>query len=191
MDNAISEYHQKIIDETLMSGASWPWYFNKVSTTEKFPFFSHTLIKRSNNEEFETNDPNSEAFIFFKDILDSFCIINDITYKRILRGSLNLSMPSTKYEYTDPHVDHHIPHKVVLMYLNDCNSKANTILFKEKYDGVTIDHPLNGVRSDLTIDKEIEPVKGRIVYFDGHQYHCNRLCDEPNVRIICVFTIEV
>ena len=190
-DNVISNHYQNIIDAEILSGSNWPWFFNKISTTEKFPFFSHALIKRSKNEEVETNDANSQAFDFFKDILDTFCLINGIRYNRILRSSLNMSLPSSKYEYTDPHVDHHIPHVVVLMYLNDCNETGNTIIFEEKYDGKTIDHPLDDVRSDLTIKQEIKPVKGRIVCFDGHNYHANRFCEEPNVRVICVFTIEV
>ena len=44
-ENAISNHHLKIIQEQIL-GVDFPWYYQLSSTTDKFPFLSHTLMPR-------------------------------------------------------------------------------------------------------------------------------------------------
>ena len=188
-ENGISKHCQQIIDIEIMSN-KFPWFYQPFSTSNKFPFFSHTIIPRSEetNEEFVIN---SKIYYFFKDILDSFCMLHGIKIKRMLRGSLNLSLPNTKFPFTDPHCDHNIPHKVVIMYLNDSGPGGETVIFEEKFDGNVVNHLVETVNESFKVKEEIIPQKGKIVMFDGMHYHANRFCQDPNRRIICIFTIEV
>ena len=65
--------------------------------------------------------------------------------------------------YTD---DHH----VVLMYLNDCD--GDTIIFDKKYtDGPT--HLSIDEGKSMSIFKRVTPKAGKIILFDGKNYHTN------------------
>ena len=183
---AISQYFQKIIDRDIL-GYDFPWFWQNSSTSEKFPFLSHTLIPRHNEHEDIQGYVNSQYYGMFNDIFKSFCMIHGLKVKRVLRASLNLALPFHRFPYTDPHVDHAIPHYGMLMYLNDWTG-GSTVLFKEQTDGAVIDHPLDDVNSSLTIDTEIIPKKGKIAVFDGTHFHAHRFCQEAERRVVCVFT---
>lgn len=181
----ISSHHSRVIAESVL-GNNFPWYFQQYSTSEKFPFFAHTLIPRGNDDAV-TAEPVSNYYDFFHDIFETFCIIHNLKVKRVLRACLNLSIPNTKFEYSDPHVDHMFPHYVMLMYLNDVTN-GNTIIFKEQTNGEISEHPLETINDSFAIEKEVTPAKGKIVVFDGSHFHANRFCVEPERRVVCVFT---
>ena len=172
-----------------MLSNEFPWYYQISSTSEKFPFFSHTLVPRY-NEESNNQQINSKFFPIFEDIFLSFCLKHNIRHEKILRASLNLTVSSTKYPFTDPHVDHNIPHYNMLMYLNDCTG-GETVIFKEKTDWTVIEHPVEHLNDSLTIEKEIIPKKGKIAVFDGEHFHVHRFCNEPERRTVCVITFTM
>jgi hypothetical protein len=134
---------------------------------------------------------NSIYFDLFHDIFKSFCLKHNLKVDKLLRSSLNLTIPFQSYPFTDPHVDHIVPHYNMLMYLNDFSDEATTILFKEKTDGTIIDHPLNGVNTDLEIETEIVPKPWKVAVFDGLHFHAHRFCKESQRRVICIFTFTV
>ena len=189
-ENAISKHHLKIIQEKIL-GVNFPWYYQLSSTTDKFPFLSHTLMPRY--DEFDGSDGkiNSEYHGLFLDIFNSFCIRHNLKVKKVLRAALNLSVvPYKKFPYTDPHVDHAIEHYNMLMYLNDC-PHATTIVFEEASDGKVVEHPLENVNTSLTIGKEIDPKQGKIVVFSGMHFHAHRFVNESERRVVCVMTFTV
>ena len=104
--------NQKEIDfiKNNILGNNFPWYYEPVATTDKFQFFSHTLVIR------ETGEINSDYFNFFKNIFNRFCHQHSLKVNKITRGVLNLTN-SSKYDYGDPHVDHEFKHKVFMLYL--------------------------------------------------------------------------
>jgi len=64
--------------------------------------------------------------------------------------------------YNVPHVDDEHPHKTMIYYVND--SDGDTVIFKERFSGI-----LNFNKK--TIEKTVEPKKGKAVVFDGLRYH--------------------
>lgn len=183
----ISKKYMDHIDSHIL-GNDFPWFWQSASTSPKFPFLSHTLIPRY-PEQTDKLTINSEHYDFFHDIFDTFCILHKIKVEKILRASLNLSLPFNRFPFTDPHVDHNIPHLSMLMYLNDCTG-GNTVLFKETTDGTVLEHPIETVNETLSIAKEIVPQKGKIAVFDGLHYHAHRFCEESQRRVVCVFTFQ-
>ena len=86
------------------------------------------------------------------------------TYTKIFRCKLNLQLQNPNYpesSYVCPHIDMSEQKHNVLIYY-PINSDGNTILFKNKD------------RENLIIEKEIEPKKGRFIFFDGNTMHSNR-----------------
>lgn len=69
-------------------------------------------------------------------------------------------------KYNVPHVDLSKPHYTLIYYVTD--SDAGTILFNEKYAN-------QYDPSKKTIAHEIQAKRGRIVIFDGLQYHTGRI----------------
>lgn len=188
-ENAISKHHLKIINDKIL-GFDFPWFYQTSSTTYKFPFLSHTLIPRYNEFDGAEAKVNSEYYDFFYDIFNCFCIRHQIKVKKILRSALNLSVvPFKEFPHTDPHVDHAVPHFTMLMYLNDCEH-ATTVVFEEQSDGAIVEHPLESVNTNFTIAKEIAPVAGKIVVFDGMNFHAHRFVNESERRVVCVFTFS-
>ena len=41
-----------------------------------------------------------------------------------------------------------------------------------------------------SIQKEIKPSKGKVIYFNGKYFHTCRWCKEGQRRIICIFTFN-
>ena len=62
---------------------NFPWYYEAVATTDKFQFFSHTLLVR------ESGEVNSRHFEFFENIFDRFVDIHKLKVKGITRAVLN------------------------------------------------------------------------------------------------------
>jgi hypothetical protein len=182
-DYGISKNFQQIIDAEILSN-SFPWYWQDSSTSYKYPFLSHIIIPRY---DIDSDQPkiNSPCFSLFDDIRKSFCDIHGIEFKRYLRISLNLSYHFTTNN-SEPHIDHPIPHKTIIMYLNDFTSGA-TVVFDKQYDGTTSTFS-NDV--DIPILKKLEGKKGKISCFDGSYYHATEWPDEGQRRVICVMTFE-
>jgi len=161
-------------------GNNFPWYYEPVATTDKFQFFSHTLLVR------ETGEVNSRYFEFFENIFDRFATMHKLKVKGLTRAVLNLTNNSS-YEYGDPHVDHEFKHKVFMLYLNTIN--GNTIVYDKKYTSkkqfTTI--PLEKIKKPFNKIKEIKPELGKAVCWDGSYYHAAGFPKEGR-RVVAVIT---
>ena len=165
-------------------GPDFPWYYQPISTTEKFPFFSHGLIQRYDHVK-EEPQSNSRTLPVFMDILQRFCSSHKIKVKKITRACLNLvQYRGQKYKTTDPHVDHEFKHKVFMVYLT--NSTGSTLIFDSTYK-----KNQNKKSKSLTkfkILKEIKPEAGKAVCWDGKQYHAACFPKPGTRRVVLVMT---
>ena len=147
------------------------------TTTDKFPQLSHVLLGRA----IELKSP---LYNYFEKIVFDFLDSKNIPHGKVTRACLNLQY-AHKLPCTDPHIDSHEDHYVVLIYLND--STGDTIVYNETSD---ISKPsVLPYGSQLKIKDHITPEKGKIVCFDGKHYHANCFPDVGELRLVCVFNV--
>jgi hypothetical protein len=178
--NFLNKEELDMVNNVILTN-NFPWYFNPAATTDKFPFFSHTIVDRydPNKEELKIN---SNMFEFFNNILTRFCVDNKIKVKKITRMSLNLTYPNCKYKSGDPHVDHDFNHKSIMIYLNKTN--GDTIIYDKKFNGENI----LDINKNLKIKKLIKPEVGKVVCWDGDYYHAATYPKLNNRRVVLVST---
>jgi hypothetical protein len=186
--NSLEKDQINYIENVVLSN-NFPWYFQESSTTDKFQYFSHMLLPRI--EDFNYNSPEHENFNFFKNILLNSCNKVDLKVKKILRACLNLTVNcfDNHYIHGDVHTDYNIPHKLGIIYLNDC--KGPTYIFDETYESFNcydntylIDDFL---KKPIPLLKKIEPEKYKVLIFDGKHYHATGYCNKHERRVICIF----
>tara|TARA_B100000035_G_C20817297_1_gene472673 strand:+ start:114 stop:680 length:567 start_codon:yes stop_codon:yes gene_type:complete len=150
------------------------------TTTDKFPQLSHILLGRDN----VNGELKSPMYDYFERIVFDFLDSKNLPHGEVTRACLNLQY-AQKLPRTDPHIDSHEDHYVVLIYLSD--STGDTIVYDETSD---ISKP--GVLpygSQLKVKDYITPEKGKIVCFDGKHYHANHFPDVGELRLVCVFNV--
>ena len=181
--NFLNKEELDMINNGVLSN-NFPWYYNPCATTENFPFFFHSIIRRVYDPIKEEIKINSNIFEFFNNILTRFCTYNKIKVKKITRMTLNLTYSNCKYKSGDPHVDHDFSHKSIIIYLN--KTDGDTIIYDKKYNGKnTLD-----INKPLKIKKLINPEVGKIVCWDGNYYHAATYPKLNKRRVILVTTFS-
>jgi len=173
MENQI----KPIADEVFSS--DFPWYYQPISTSYKFPFMSHTVVPR--HEEDEELIINSKMFLPCVNIVEEFCSHKNIALNKILRIHFNMTFSFIDNKCTDAHVDYDFNHSVLIMYFTNNNGK--TILFDKvctEGDSVFIKE------QTLSVKKEITPEFGKIIAFNGRYFHAHEFCKAEDRRIVCV-----
>ena len=175
-DEEIHEIKQTIL------GDNFAWYYQPSSTSTKFPFFSHVLIRRYDHIK---GEPEFSSYIapYILNIFKRFVDEHSIKVDKVTRASLNLTYYHGKYENGDPHVDHDFPHKIFMLYLND--TSGDTLIFDKVYDGKK--YALD-VTKKLDVLKRIKPEYGKAVCWDGKYYHAAAFCKPMQRRIVAVIT---
>jgi hypothetical protein len=151
------------------------------TTSKKYPGLSHCFIPRYDifKEEMQVVSPMWEKFsrIFYKYIFE-----NNIKLDKICRAAVNLTDHYQGADRGDAHIDHNFPHKSFLYYINQFDG-GNTYLFNEQYDGENI-YRYDG----LSVYKEIESKKNKVVCFDGLHYHAQGFCAPNQWRCAMIVT---
>jgi len=153
IENALSESEISEVYSKITDGA-FPWYLNyeaqhlkeyKGKTFEHYQF-NHYLFR---------HEVNSPHFDYFNEIVNKLCKVTK-TSGLLLRCKLNCQFPDSRsLSSNNPiHIDEHIPHTSLLLYLND--SDGDTIYFK---DGKEF--------------KRITPKRNRLVVAKGPVHHCS------------------
>tara|TARA_R100000005_G_scaffold73281_1_gene40554 strand:- start:303 stop:848 length:546 start_codon:yes stop_codon:yes gene_type:complete len=117
---------------------NFPWYWRPKSTVanleveghRNIPHYSHTLLERPDVRKFsETTSVYLEPYIkVAEEILEYNGIRSNYFF---LRACINCVHPTSGIPYCIPHVDHHFPHKNLIMYIT--NSGGNTYVEGEQY----------------------------------------------------------
>lgn len=161
----LSEKEKYHIDSRI-TNYDFPWFYQKINVYAKpDPFLSHTVVKRIEYREGEEFS-NSTETNFCINVLDLFCKKHNIKYNKILRIAFNLTFNNGSVK-SGVHVDHEFDHKQLIVYLNDCDKKAYTVIKDgnkeikikpDKFKGVCFEskphyqiYPKNGVRFVLII----------------------------------------
>lgn len=188
-NNFLTEEEKLVIDTEILSN-TFPWYYQQYSTSNKFPFYSHVIVPRC--EEDEINDVNSTIYNFFIKIVDRFREKNGLEKTPLLRACLNSSSSFENYEHSDIHVDHHFSHKTIIIYLNDDFDGGDTILFSRYYcEGLETNYNLDTYnKEEFDVLTRIKAEKNKVVCFDGRIYHATEWTKNNKRRVIFIATFK-
>ena len=71
-ENFLTDEELEIVQEGIINNLDFPWYRIHLSSSEDYPFYSHTLIKREEFIEEGESEINSGWTKFFFPILQRF-----------------------------------------------------------------------------------------------------------------------
>jgi hypothetical protein len=123
------------------------------------------LAGQRNSLNYELSD-----FIFSK-----FLFHTNHPFKELIRSKANLQLRSSASDrnyHSTPHVDYEYDHYVLLYYANDTD--GNTVIFDRQY---------GEPKTTYNIIKEVEPRKGRFLFFNGKYYHAARSPTNNELRL--------
>ena len=178
LKNPITENYKNM--KKIVSGQNFPWYYldKTVYGTDEddMSMFYHCLLGRPAHEidgEKVPALPRSasnyfqEFYYILKDILD----FNNIDFEVIYRMNINLTLHS-KFKESIPHIDSKLPHKVVIVYLNEF-TKGRTIVLGED-------------------NKKFysNPKEDKVILFDGALTHYQECPDIDEKRIIMIANFQ-
>ena len=170
IDDFIDEEYQEGIKDVLLGKEEWddllfPWnYIDDVTAAfeddnQGRPGLSHVYVEYNDDK---TSDIISDFHDLFIPLLELACDTLEIPSARIIQGRSFLQFPLNLKSKEDdtPHIDldEGERHIVVLYYVKD--SDGDTIIYNERTESDT-----------YTIKQKVTPKQGRVVIFDGGQYH--------------------
>ena len=170
IDDFIDKDYQEDIKDVLLGKEEWgdllfPWhYIDDVTAAfeddnQGRPGLSHVYVEY--NED-QTSDIVSDFHDLFIPLLELACEILEVPSARIVQGRSFLQFPLNLESEDDdtPHIDldEGERHIVVLYYAKD--SDGDTVIYNERTESDT-----------YTVKQKVTPKQGRVVIFDGGQYH--------------------
>lgn len=127
-------------------------------------------------------------YMMSRQIIDYVLNETDLKLNRILRIKANFLTKNTDHSFDEmcinfPHLDNYHEHKVLVYYVND--SDGDTVLFNERFKE---EHRTRTDTIELSTKSRVKPKKGRILMFDGLQYHTSQNPITSDYR--CVLNIN-
>ena len=170
IDDFIDKDYQEDIKDVLLGREEWgdllfPWhYIDDVTAAfednnQGRPGLSHVYVEYNDDQ---TSDIVSDFHDLFIPMLELACGILEIPSARIVQGRSFMQFPLNLQSDEDdtPHIDLDEGHRhvVVLYYVKD--SDGDTVIYNERTESDT-----------YTVKEKVTPKQGRVVIFDGSQYH--------------------
>ena len=170
IDDFIDKDYQEDIKDVLLGKEEWgdllfPWhYIDDVTAAfeddnQGRPGLSHVYIEYNDDG---TSDVVSDFHDLFIPMLELACETLEVPSARIVQGRSFLQFPLNLESEDDdtPHIDldEGERHIVVLYYVKD--SDGDTIIYNQRTESDT-----------YTVKQKVTPKQGRVVIFDGGQYH--------------------
>lgn len=185
IDDVIPKLYQDQIENT---ANGLPWYFHPESArpdlnfTSSYSGFFHLAYDGAS-----ASPVVSAINAILVPVLFIFCERVGVPFQALARVRLGLfTKSSLDVPHHNPHVDFYEPHKVALYYVND--SDGDTVIFKERSSEVSLPQSAalaNG--NKFTEARRIAPKRGRMVFFDGQQYHASMHPRAHPSRIVVTF----
>ena len=170
IDDFIDKNYQEDIKDILLGKEEWgellfPWhYIDDVTAAfeddnQGRPGLSHVYVEYNDDK---TSDIVSDFHDLFIPMLELACETLEVPSARIVQGRSFLQFPLNLDSKDDdtPHIDldEGERHIVVLYYV--VTSDGDTVIYNERTE------------SDVyTVKQKVTPKQGRVVIFDGGQYH--------------------
>ena len=179
IDDFVSfEYQEKIKQELLGLNNEFPWYFTEDVTaageydSQYRPAMNHQYVFMDDND---ISQIESVYHHLFTPLLSKACQYLKMPETKVLQGRSFLQFPLKNIDTSvvdTPHIDidEGDEHIVVLYYV--CDSDGDTIIYNERTKSLT-----------YTEKQRVTPKQGRVVIFDGGQYHT---AQQPKNGVRCV-----
>ena len=170
IDDFIDKDYQEDIKNILLAREEWgeflfPWHYVDDVTAglddenQGRPGLSHVYVEYNDDG---SSDLVSSFHDLFIPMLELACGTLEIPTAKILQGRSFMQFPlNLKSDEVDtPHIDLDEGHRhiVVLYYVKD--SDGDTVIYNERTESDT-----------YTVKQKVTPKQGRVVIFDGGQYH--------------------
>ena len=170
IDDFIDKDYQEDIKNILLAREEWgeflfPWHYVDDVTAgldddnQGRPGLSHVYVEYNDDG---SSDLVSNFHDLFIPMLELACGTLEIPTAKILQGRSFMQFPlNLKSDEVDtPHIDLDEGHRhiVVLYYVKD--SDGDTVIYNERTESDT-----------YTVKQKVTPKEGRVVIFDGGQYH--------------------
>ena len=170
IDDFIDKDYQEDIKNILLAREEWgeflfPWHYVDDVTAglddenQGRPGLSHVYVEYNDDG---SSDLVSNFHDLFIPMLELACGTLEIPTAKILQGRSFMQFPlNLKSDEVDtPHIDLDEGHRhiVVLYYVKD--SDGDTIIYNERTES-----------DSYTVKQKVTPKQGRVVIFDGGQYH--------------------
>jgi len=170
IDDFIDKEYQEDIKDVLLGKEEWgdllfPWhYIDDVTAAfeddnQGRPGLSHVYVEYNDDK---TSDIVSDFHDLFIPMLELACETLEVPSARIVQGRSFLQFPLNLNSKDDdtPHIDldEGERHIVVLYYVKD--SDGDTVIYNQRTES-----------NIYTVKQKVTPKQGRVVIFDGGQYH--------------------
>jgi|688.fasta_scaffold681320_2 hypothetical protein len=183
IDDIISLNEQEKIKQTLFENTSFPWYYRKdVSYTES----PHTQSRPGFSHQFVFNGKPSAFHTLTHNIIENAALEINLKEVTVIQARSFLQLPLdenfTGRDIDTPHIDLREPHWVFLYYVTD--SDGDTIIFENEFKENEEPPFFEQLRGYATIT----PKQGRLVIFDGKQWHT---AVQPRKNVRCIINIDI
>ena len=178
IDDFVSlEYQEKIKQELIGLENNFPWHYTEDVTgagdydSQHRPAMTHQYVSL---EDDNTSEIISVYHHLFTPMLSKACQYLKMSESKIIQGRSFLQFPLSLNSSEDdtPHIDldEGDVHTVVLYYV--VSSDGDTIIYNERTES-----------DAYTVKQRVTPKQGRVVIFDGEQYHT---AQQPKKGIRCI-----
>lgn len=192
IDNAVSIFFSDEIEKLLLE-KDFSWYYRDDIT---YPNSALEKINQLHNKRsgfgnlmYDVNGGIGNFYSFFTPILLQGLEKTNLHLTQItqVRSFLSLPLAITGSRVDKPHIDNPRPHMVGLYYVND--SDGDTVIFQESYNYM-FDN-FNDLKKfdvdNMPVLKSVTPKKGRLVIFNGKQYHAST---QPTIGPRCIINFN-
>ena len=169
IDDFVSlEYQEKIKQELIGLDNDFPWFYTEYITgagdndSQHRSALGHNYVSIDDDND-DTSEIQSVYHHLFTPMLSKACQYLKMPEAEILQGRSFLQFPLKNIDTSvvdTPHIDldEGWEHAVVLYYVID--SDGDTIIYNERTESLT-----------YTEKQRVSPKQGRVVIFEGGQYH--------------------
>jgi hypothetical protein len=189
-DDLIPKLYQ---DQIEAETTSMPWFFRlepgrpgalgpAAAASSGYSGFSNTVFHHE-----DVGAPPSTMTALLLPLLLTFCDRARRPFSKLLRIRVGLYQRTMIEADHHPHVDFYQPHYNALYYVNDAD--GDTILYNETFEDVTKAMlPAYTAQRRFTVAKRIAPRRGKMIGFDGGQYHASTNPTQASHRIVIAFS---
>jgi hypothetical protein len=185
IDDVISKEYQDYLESLLLNNSDMAWHLIKDVRQETLTEKEYSVPGMS-IQAITDGEEHGVLSLVFKSLAYTIAEKLDIKIKTILNARTFLQFPGGNLnDFIDKeyHVDTPRAHRVLLYYVNE--SDGNTIILKQRYPFAY--NKISGLTTGDVL-QEIPPKKGRVVMFDGAQFHSSSISTK-NLR--CVINLDV